>query len=120
MLTLDQLNALSQGYLPGLLGVELTEVGDKRLTAQLTIRHELLAPNGYLHAGTVISLADTVCGYGVLANFLGTALEGLLCCEATLLHAGRTTQVWDARVTNADDMVIALFRCTQLLIYQRP
>ncbi len=91
-------------------------------------------PNDYLHAATVVALADTSCGYGTIAsapdgaqgfttielkaNFLGTAREGTLACEATLVNGGRSTQVWDARVTDeATGRMIALFRCTQLLLY---
>jgi uncharacterized protein (TIGR00369 family) len=98
------------------------------------VREELLAPNGYLHAAAVVALADTACGYGCIAslpeggsgfttielktNFLGTATEGVLGCEAKLLHGGRTTQIWDAIVTNEESgKALALFRCTQLILY---
>jgi 1,4-dihydroxy-2-naphthoyl-CoA hydrolase len=122
-----------EGYLPGLLGLEFREIASGRVTSRLPIRRELLAPNGYLHAATVIALADTSCGYGTMAslpegarnfttielkaNFLGTLMEGAIACEATLLHGGRTTQVWDARVTDeATGKALALFRCTQFLL----
>jgi acyl-coenzyme A thioesterase PaaI-like protein len=68
MITLEQLNARSQGYLPGLIGVELLSAEPGRLTSRLPLRPELLAPNGYLHAATVIALADTACGYGTFAD----------------------------------------------------
>jgi len=100
---------------------------------RLPVREELLAPNGYLHAGTVVALADSACGYGCIAslpagatgfttielktNFLGTALDGTLFCESRCVHGGRTTQVWDASVTNEAGKTLALFRCTQLLLY---
>jgi uncharacterized protein (TIGR00369 family) len=123
-----------RGYLPGLIGIEFRDVARGRVTSRLSVRPELMAPNGYLHAATVIALADTSCGYGTVAtlpdgargfttvelksNFFGTVREGAIACEATLVHGGRTTQVWDARVTDeATDRVIALFRCTQLLLY---
>jgi uncharacterized protein (TIGR00369 family) len=99
----------------------------------LPLRDELLAPNGYLHAATVVGLADSACGYGCIAslpggasgfttielktNFLGTALAGTLLCESQRVHGGRTTQVWDATVRDDSDKTIALFRCTQLLLY---
>lgn len=134
MLTLDQLNARGVGYLPGLIGVEITGLETGRLTSRLALHPELLAPNGYLHAAAVIALADTSCGYGTAAhlpegahnfttlelksNFLGTAREGGIACVATQQHAGRTTQIWDAAVTNeATGKVIALFRCTQIILY---
>ncbi len=136
MTTIDQLNARGQGTLPGLIGIEFTGIEPGRITSRLTLRPELLAPNGYLHAATVIALADTTCGYGTFtdlpdgaqnfttielkSNFLGTAHEGTITCVATRLHSGRTTQVWDAEVTDeTSGKTIALFRCTQLILYPR-
>ncbi|MBX7111530.1 MAG: PaaI family thioesterase [Dehalococcoidia bacterium] len=134
---LNDLNRRGDGYLPGLLGIEFTASEPGLLRARLEVHPEHLAPNGYLHAATVIALADTTCGYGTYlhrpegidnfttielkANFLGTARSGVIACEARLLHGGRTTQVWDATVTNAaTEAPIALFRCTQLLLAPRP
>ncbi len=136
MKTIEQLNARGQGYLPGLIGIEFTSMESGRLTSRLTVRPELLAPNGYLHAAAVIALADTTCGYGVFtdlpegaqnfttielkSNFLGTAREGLITCVATRVHSGRTTQVWDATVADeSTGKTIALFRCTQLILYPK-
>ncbi len=123
---------LGAGRLPGHLGVRVLEAAGGRARTELDVEPRHLAPNGYLHAGAVVALADTACGYGCLAslpagasgfttielktNFLGTALEGTVACEASLAHSGRTTQVWDATV-RAGERTLALFRCTQLLIY---
>ena len=137
MTTIDQLNARGQGYLPGLIGIDFISLEPGRLTSRLAVRPELLAPNGYLHAATIIALADTTCGYGTFTdlpsgaqnfttielktNFLNTAREGGIACVATRVHSGRTTQVWDAQVTDeASNKTIALFRCTQLILYLRP
>ena len=134
MLTAEELNGWSTGMLPGLVGIKVATVEAGRLTSHLPVRGELLAPNGYLHAATVVALADTSCGYGTMAslpegangfttvelksNFFGTVLEGAIECEAWLVHGGRRTQVWDARVIDrATQKVIALFRCTQLILY---
>jgi 1,4-dihydroxy-2-naphthoyl-CoA hydrolase len=119
--------------LPGLLGVQIDSIEEGHVRMHLALRPELLAPNGYLHAATVVALADSACGYGCIAslpdgatgfttielktNFLGTALEGTLNCESNRVHGGRTTQVWDATVTNEAGKPLALFRCTQLLLY---
>ena len=136
MTTIDQLNTRSEGYLPGLMGIEFLTLEPGRLTSRLTIRPELLAPNGYLHASAIIALADTSCGYGTFtdlpdgasnfttielkSNFLGTARAGVITCVATRIHGGRTTQVWDATVMDeASGKTIALFRCTQLILYSR-
>jgi uncharacterized protein (TIGR00369 family) len=119
--------------LPGLVGVQIDEIAAGSVRMHLTLRPELLAPNGYLHAATVVALADSACGYGCIAslpdeatgfttielktNFLRTALEGTLHCVSQLVHGGRTTQVWDATVTDETGKTLALFRCTQLLLY---
>lgn len=125
-----------EGFLPGLLGIRVTEVGEGTLAAELTVRAELLAPNGYLHAGGVVTLADTSCGYACVAhlpegasnfttielksNFLGTAREGVIECEAKAVHLGRTTQVWDALVRHRETgKLIATFRCTQMVLWPK-
>jgi uncharacterized protein (TIGR00369 family) len=132
----DELNALLPGTLPGLLGLTITAHEPGRLEAALDIRPELLAPNGYLHAATVVGLADTACGLATRAllpdgaagfttielksNFLGTARDGRISTVATNVPAGRTTQVWDAVVSNAGTgKSIALFRCTQSVLWPR-
>ncbi len=124
-----------KNHFPGYLGIEILEVAPKRLTARLQIETHHLAPNGFLHAATVVALADTACGYGCVAtlpedaknfttvelktNFLGTARRGAIHCEAVLVHGGRTTQVWDATVRDeGNHKVIALFRCTQMIMYK--
>jgi len=134
--TLETMRDRGSGRLPGLIGIELTHVGEARMEARLAIRPELLAPNGFLHAATVIALADTMCGYGCIAhlpegaenfttvelksNHLGTAREGAIAVVATPAHLGRTTQVWDAVVTHVDTgKTIALFRCTQMILWPK-
>jgi uncharacterized protein (TIGR00369 family) len=117
-----------------LIGLEILAAEQGRISGRLQLREELMAPNGYLHAATVVALADTSCGYGTYvglpegasgfttielkSNFLGTAREGAIDCEARRVHGGRTTQVWDATVTGGEK-TIALFRCTQMILYPR-
>ena len=136
MLKPEDLQARGRGYLPEHLGIVITEVGVGRLRAQLAVVPFLMAPNGYLHAGTVVTLADTAAGYGCVAslpegakgfttielksNHLGTARDGHVDCLATAAHMGRTTHVWDAVVTHRESgKTIALFRCTQMILYAR-
>lgn len=129
-------NQRSVGHLPGLLGVRILELGQGMARAELAIRRELFAPNGFLHAGTVVTLADTACGYACVAhlpegasgfttlelksNHLGTAQDGAIEVEARAVHLGRTTQVWDATVTHRESgKTIALFRCTQMILWPK-
>jgi 1,4-dihydroxy-2-naphthoyl-CoA hydrolase len=122
--------------LPALLGLQVVDLADGELRMRVQIEPPLLAPNGYLHAGTVVSLADTACGFACIAhlpqgaenfttielktNFLGTATTGSLIARAHSLHLGRTTQVWDASVSHLESgRAIAEFRCTQLILWPK-
>jgi 1,4-dihydroxy-2-naphthoyl-CoA hydrolase len=128
-------NAFGAAFLPGQLGIVIDAVSAQEVQAHLPVRPQLLAPNGFLHAATVIALADTAAGYGCVAalpegatgfttvelksNHLSTAREGTIACVAKAVHAGRTTQVWDATVVHVDTgKIIALFRCTQMVLYK--
>jgi 1,4-dihydroxy-2-naphthoyl-CoA hydrolase len=131
-ITLAQLDEAGRDLLPGLLGVEMVEAGDGLVRARMTIGERHRAPNGYLHAASVVALADTACGYGCIlnlpeggtgfttielkTNFLRSAQEGTIACEARLIHGGRTTQIWDATITDEQGRSMALFRCTQLVL----
>jgi 1,4-dihydroxy-2-naphthoyl-CoA hydrolase len=136
MVTIEQLNQRGVGHLPGHLGIAITHVAAGEIRSELAVRKALMAPNGYLHAGTIVTLADTSSGYGCFANLppeasgfttielksnhLGTARDGTIECRATAAHLGKNTQVWDAVVTHRETgKTIALFRCTQLVLYPR-
>lgn len=132
-LTLAHLQEMGSSGFPGLLGIEFEEAGGGHARARLALADKHMAPNGYLHAGTVVGFADSACGYGCIlslpegaigfttvelkTNFLRTAQpETTIYCEANLVHGGRTTQLWDATVTDSDGRQMALFRATQLLL----
>ncbi len=134
--SLEEINRVGDGHLPGLLGFVVTELSEGRLRAEIAIQPQHMAPNGYLHAATVVALADTAAGYGcrtalppgangfttieLKTNFLGTARGGTIDCLATVVHRGSTTQVWDSVVTHRETgRTIALFRCTQMVLYPR-
>jgi uncharacterized protein (TIGR00369 family) len=130
------LEQLGAPRLPGLLGIELLDLGDGTSKMRMEVRERLLASNGYLHAASVVALADTTAGYGCVANLpdgaigfttielksnhLGTLLEGALLSDGALAHGGRSTQVWDVVVTAEETgKKVALFRCTQMVLYPR-
>lgn len=131
----EVLNQRSKEHFPDLIGVEILSVDGGHLQSRMKVTKGLIAPNGFLHAASVVGLADTTCGYGAVANlpegadkfttielksnFLGTARSGHVHCHARLVHGGRTTQVWDAVVSGDDGKTIALFRCTQMILYPR-
>ena len=134
--TADQFRHRGDRFLPGLVGIEIVSVEENAIAMELAVREAVLAPNGFLHAAAIIALADTAAGYGCIAhlpdgatnfttielksNFLGTAKSGTIACVAKPAHLGRNTQVWDAVVTHRDTgKTIALFRCTQMVLWPK-
>jgi uncharacterized protein (TIGR00369 family) len=124
------------GNLPGELGMDIYEVRHGVARGRFAVEKRHMAPNGFLHAASIIALVDTACGYGCLAsvpegatgfttielkaNYLGTARDGTVTCEARMVHGGRTTQVWDAEAKHAETgKTIALFRCTQMVLWPK-
>jgi 1,4-dihydroxy-2-naphthoyl-CoA hydrolase len=134
--TPQSFNSIGARKLPGHLGIVITEVSESRVSGELAAVESVMAPNGYLHAGTIVTLADTVSGYGCIANLpadatgfttielksnhLATTLDGAIVAVATPVHCGKTTQVWDAVVTHKESgRTLAVFRCTQLILYAK-
>ena len=134
--TVESLRELGRRFLPGYLGIEVTELGEGRSKGQMAVEAHHFAPNGYVHAASVVALADTTCGYATLAhlpagaasfttlelksNHIGTARDGRIVCHATAQHLGRSTQIWDAIVSDeSSGKTIALFRCTQMILWPR-
>lgn len=133
----ESLNEFGRSKLPGMMGLEILSVGPDAVTGRVPVTAPLIAGTGFLWAPVVVALADTLCAFGVSehwpegaqsfttielkTNFLGTVAEGgAIAGRAAPVHAGRTTQVWDAEITDeATGKTIALFRCTQLILYPR-
>lgn len=132
--TLEDWNAAGADYLPGLVGLKFLAVEPTEVVATLTARKIVTAWNGFLHAGAVVTLADSCCAYGTVrslpadavgfttielkSNFISTVRSGEVKCIAQPLHQGRTTQVWDAVVSaEGTAKVLAHFRCTQMILY---
>ena len=135
-LVAEMLREASKSTLPGHMGLQLLDIGDGSARMRCEIQPFHLAPNGYLHAGSVITLADTAAGFGCVgnfpegasgfttielkSNFTGTLVEGAMVADAKMVHSGRTTQVWDVEVRDeATGKMMALFRATQMILYPR-
>jgi uncharacterized protein (TIGR00369 family) len=132
-ITAERLHEKQAGTLPGRFGLVVTRIEEGGLDAELVIQPWMLAPNGYLHAASVLLLADTAAGYASIAhlpdgaknfttielksNFLGSAREGTIRTECRAEHLGRTTHVWSATVFGPAGHKLALFRCTQLVLW---
>ena len=132
-MTPEFFHRLQAGSLPDLLGLTIESIAEGEMRGSFAVSPRHMAPNGFLHAASVIALADTLAGYGTVAhlpdgakgfttielktNFLGTALEGRVRGTCKAIHLGRTTHVWDATVSNDAGKTIALFRATQMILY---
>ncbi len=127
-------NQISKGHLPAHLGIEITEVAEGKMVGKMEIQSHLFAPNGFLHAGSLVSMADTIAGYATIAHlpeggksfttlelktsFLRAAREGAVIGQATPEHLGRTTQVWRVEIySEVTQKKVAIFQCTQLILY---
>lgn len=132
--SVEKLNQANVGKLPEHLGLVVSEVSDGRIVGRFTVRPDLVAHTGYLLAGVGLTLADLLCAYGVSTawpegarsfttaevkcNFIGTATTGDVEIVASLVHSGRTTQLWDAEMISlSSGRRMALFRATQIILY---
>ena len=134
--SVEALNRANVGKLPGHLGLEITIAEPGKVAGRFDIRPDLVAHTGFLLAGSLLSVADILCAYGVSTvwpegatgfttaevkcNFIATLTQGAVLTTATLLHGGRTTQIWDAVIEDeATGRLMAVFRCTQIILYPR-
>lgn len=134
--SVELLNQRGSEYLPGFLGIEMLELKANSLHSRMPLKKLHFAPNEFLHAASIVALADTTCGYATMAhlpdgadsfttielksNHLATVKEGGILCHATAQRLGRTIQVWDAVVTDeASGRKIALFRCSQMILWPK-
>ena len=124
-----------RGLLPDLLGIEFTDVTPDKVIAQLAVRKDLCTIGDNLHGGAIMAFADTLGAIGTVVNmpqghgtatiesktnFVGGAAEGsVITGECTPVHKGRTTQVWQTRITNADGKLVALVTQTQIVLPPR-
>ena len=134
--TPEEMNSWNEGGLPHMFGIVVTECSAGRVAGRMPVKKELVAGNGALWGPALVMLADTLCAYGVSTvwpegakgfttaelkcNMMGTLTSGAVKGEASIIHSGRTTQVWDANMTNEDTgKLLAAFRCTQMILYPR-
>ena len=124
-----------KGLLPDLLGIEFVDVTPDKVVATLLVRPDLCTVGGILHGGSIMAFADTLGAIGTVAsmpqgattatlesktNFVGGAPSGsTVTGEATPVHKGRTTQVWQTRITGAEGKLVALVTQTQIVMPPR-
>ena len=125
------INDRQAGGLPGLLGIRFVETSPDRVVAEIEVRDEIRMGGGVVHGGTLMALADTVGATATVinlppgawtttleskTNFMAAGRSGILRAEATPLHKGRRTQVWQTRVTDESGRLLSLTTQTQMVI----
>ncbi len=130
--TLAQLNAISQNTLMKTLDIENVDYGDDFLVAKMPVTSKVYQPNGILHGGATVALAESVGsaashlffnsnefeirGIEISANHIKSVKEGFVFATARILHKGRTTQLWEIKVTNAENQLISLCKLTTIAL----
>jgi 1,4-dihydroxy-2-naphthoyl-CoA hydrolase len=135
MLDIQSVQKLLEPLFPGLMGVRLLELAQDRVVAELEVRPDLCTAGGILHGGAYMAFADTLGAVGTVINLpaghhttttdsstkfiagakVGTTVKG----ESVALHRGRTTMVWETRITNAQGKLCAVVSQTQLVMETR-
>lgn len=131
-LTLDTLNALGEGSAAGNLGIEFIEVGDDYLKARMPLSERTRQPAGVLHGGMSVVLAETIAscaslytldtdkyhmvGLEINANHMKPASEGYVYAVTKPIHIGRSTQVWEVKITREDGAMVCISRMTAAIL----
>ncbi len=119
------------------LGISIKLINNSEICSEFAIKEHHIAPNGFLHIGSIITLADASCSHGCIANLpsnakgfktielksnhLDTTNTGHLCCVATATHLEPNKQVWNAIITHRESgKTIAIFQCVQMVLYDTP
>lgn len=129
---LAELNARCENTLMETLNIVYTAIGDDFLEAEMPVNSKVYQPDGVLHGGAMVALAESVGsaasmifldkenyyirGIEISANHVKSISEGLVKAKAKFLHKGRTTQVWDIKLTNEHGQLISAVKLTTLAI----
>ncbi len=121
---------MSKNTLMETLNIEFTDIGENFVTAKMPVNSSVHQPDGVLHGGATVALAESlgsmashifldsseffIRGIEISANHLRSISEGDVYAKATFLHKGRTTQLWNIRITDIDDNLISIVKLTTI------
>lgn len=129
---LAKCNAMCQNTLMETLNIEFIDIGDDFVTAKMPVTSKVHQPDGVLHGGATVALAESVGsvashifmdsseffirGIEISANHLKSIKEGEVFAKATFIHKGRTTQLWDIRITDIEKNLISVVKLTTIAL----
>lgn len=127
---LRKCNEMSKNTLMETLGIKFTDIGTDSVTATMPVTSKVHQPDGVLHGGATVALAESVGsvashiflnssefyirGIEVSANHVKSISSGEVVARATVIHKGRTTQLWNIRITDVDDNLISVVKLTTI------
>ncbi len=130
--TLKQLNAISKNTLMQTLDIKYIDYGEDFLVAKMPVTPKVYQPNGILHGGATVALAESVGsaashlffdqnkfeirGIEISANHIKAIKKGFVFATAKIIHKGRTTQLWEIRVTDKENKLISLCKLTTIAL----
>lgn len=130
--TLAQLQKRSENTLGSHLGIEFTNLGEDWIEARMPVDHRTVQPMGLLHGGASVALAETLGSIGAFlvidsethaavgleinANHIKSARSGWVTGRAQPIHLGRTTQIWEIKITNDENQLVCISRLTVAII----
>jgi len=132
--TLESLNKMSDNSLPGLLGIEFTEIGDDFIAARMPVDERTRQPLGLLHGGASVALAETLgsvaamlclddsrfcVGLEINANHIKSIRNGFVTGRTKPVHIGKQTHVWEIRITNESNELICISRITMAILEKK-
>lgn len=129
---LAKCNEMSRNTLMDTLNIEFTDIGEDFVIAKMPVTSKVHQPDGVLHGGATVALAESVGsvashifldsseyfirGIEISANHLKSISEGDVYARASFLHKGRTTQLWNIRITDVDDNLISVVKLTTIAL----
>ncbi|MCH7785041.1 MAG: PaaI family thioesterase [Bacteroidetes bacterium] len=127
-------NAICKNTLMETLGIEFIDVTEDSLIAKMPVTSRVHQPDGILHGGASVALAESIGsaaaivfmgpevvsirGIVISANHVKSVKDGYVYARATALHNGRTTQLWQIRITNENDELVSIIKLTTIAFYQ--
>ena len=132
---LKQLNKASKNTLMETLGIQYTNVGEDFLVATMPVNSKVHQPMGLLHGGATVALAESVGsaashlfidrdkymikGIEISANHLKSVQEGVIYAKATVIHKGKTTHLWQVKITDHQQNLISICKITNIVLSKK-